>query len=87
MSQLFTSGGQSIEALASTSVLPVNTQDLSPLGLVESPWQSLCPLAIQGTQEFSPTPEFKNINSLALSFLYSSTLTSIHDYWKNHSID
>ena len=30
-------------------------------------------------------PQFKSINSLALSFLYSPTLTSIHDYWKNHS--
>ena len=35
--------------------------------------------------ESSPTSQFKSINSLVLSFLYSSTLTSIHDYWKNHS--
>ena len=41
-------------------------------------------LAIQGT---SPTPQFKSINSLALSFLYSPTLTSIHDHWKNHNFD
>ena len=33
------------------------------------------------------TGQFKNINSLALSFLYSSPLTSIHDYWKKHSFD
>ena len=39
------------------------------------------------SQESSPTPQFKSINSLALSFLYSLTLTSIHDYWKNHSFD
>ena len=39
------------------------------------------------SQESSPTPQFKNINSSALSFLYSPTLTSIHDYWKNHSLD
>ena len=39
------------------------------------------------SQESSPTPQFKSINSLALSFLYSPTLTSIHDYWKNHSFD
>ena len=39
-------------------------------------------LAVQRTQESSPTPRFKSINSSALSFLYSSTLTSIHDYWK-----
>ena len=39
------------------------------------------------SQESSPTPQFKSINSLALSFLYGPTLTSIHDYWKNHSFD
>ena len=44
-------------------------------------------LAVQGTLESSPTPQFKSINSLALSFLYSPTLTSIHDYWKNDSFD
>ena len=44
-------------------------------------------LAVQGTQESSPTPQFESINSSALSLLYSPTLTSIHDYWKNHSFD
>ena len=44
-------------------------------------------LAVQGTLESSPTPQFKSINCLALSFLYGPTLTSIHDYWKNHSFD
>jgi len=39
------------------------------------------------SQESSPTPQFKSINSSALSFLYSPTLTSIHDYWKNQSFD
>ena len=43
--------------------------------------------AVQRTQEPSPTPEFKSINSSILSFLYSPTATSIHDYWKNHSFD
>ena len=44
-------------------------------------------LAAQGTlKESSPTPQFKSINTLALSFLYSPTLTSIHDYWKNHTL-
>ena len=43
-------------------------------------------LAAQGTlQEYSPTPQFKSINSSVLSFLYTPTLTSIHDYWENHS--
>ena len=39
------------------------------------------------TEESSPTPQFKSINSAAISFLYTSTLTSIHGYWKNHSFD
>ena len=44
-------------------------------------------LAVQGTLKSSPTPQFKSINCLALSFLHSPTLTSIHDHWKNHSLD
>ena len=43
--------------------------------------------AVQGTQESSPMPQFGDISSLVLSFLYSPTLTSTHDYWKNHSFD
>ena len=43
--------------------------------------------AVQGTQESSPTPQFKSIRSSALSFLYGPTLTSIHDHWKNRSFD
>ena len=39
------------------------------------------------SQESSPIPQFKSINSLALSLLYVPTLTSVHDYWKNHSFD
>ena len=39
------------------------------------------------SQESYPTPHFKSISSSAFSLLYSSTLTSIHDYWKNHSFD
>ena len=39
------------------------------------------------SQESSPTPHFKSINPLALSLLYGPPLTSIHDYWKNHSFD
>ena len=43
-------------------------------------------LAVQGTlKESPPTPQFKSINSSAVSFLYSPTLTSIPDHWKNHS--
>ena len=53
----------------------------SRMGLVGSPCSP------RDSQESSPTPQFKSINSLALSFLYSPTLTSIHDHWKNHSLD
>ena len=44
------------------------------------------PCSPRDSQESPPTPQFKSINSLVLSFLYSPTLTSIHDYWKNHSL-
>ena len=58
-------------------------------GLISFRMDWLDLLAVQGThsQESSPTPHFKSINSLALSFLHSPTLTSIHDHWKNHSLD
>ena len=52
-------------------------------GLISFRMDWLALLAVQGTQESSPTPQFKSINSLALSFLYSPTFTSIQDYWKN----
>ena len=45
------------------------------------------PCSPRDSQESSPTPQFKIINSSALSFLHSPTLTSIHDHWKNHSFD
>ena len=45
------------------------------------------PCTPRDSKESSPTPQFKSINSSALSFLHSPTLTSIHDYWKNHSLD
>ena len=45
------------------------------------------PCSLKDSQESSPTPQFKSITSSALSFLYSPTLTSIHDYWKNHNFD
>ena len=45
------------------------------------------PCSPRDSQESSPTLQFKSINSLALSFLHSPTLTSIHDHWKNHSLD
>ena len=51
-------------------------------GLISFRMDWLDLLAVQGTQESSPAPQFKNINSSVLSFLYSPTLTSIHEYWK-----
>ena len=82
MSQLFAWGGQSIGVSASTSVLPMNTQDGSPLG-----WTGWISLQSRDSQESSPTPHFKRINFSALRFLHSPTLTSIHDHWKNYSFD
>jgi len=73
MSQLFTSGGQNIGASASASVLP--------LGLT-----GLISLHSKGLSRVFPSTQFKSIYSSSLSFLYSPTLTSVHDYWKNHEI-
>ena len=87
MSQFFTSSGQSIGVSASTSVLPMNTQDWSPLGLNWISFRTGFPCSPKNPEESSPTPQFKSINSFTLSFLYSPTLTSIHDHWKNHSLD
>ena len=83
MSQFFASGGQSIGASTLASISP--SSEYSGLISFRIDWFDL--LAVQGTQESSPTPQFKSINSSAFSFLYSPTLTSIHDYWKNHSFD
>ena len=83
MSQFFTSGGQSIGASPSASVLSRNKS-----GLISFRMDWLDLLAAQWTlKESSPAPQFEGINSLALRPLYGPTLTSIHDYWKNHSSD
>ena len=67
----------------SFSIVP--SKDIPGLISFRMDWLDL--LAVQrDSQESSPTPQFKSINSLALSFLCSSTLTSIHDHW-NHSLD
>ena len=66
-------------------------QSISPSneysGLISFRMDWLDLLAVQGTLKNPPIPQFKSINSLVLSFLYSPPLTSIHDYWKNHSFD
>ena len=82
MSQFFASGGQNIGVLASASVLLMNIQDWLHLG-----WTGLISLQSKGLSRVSSTPQLKSINSSALRFLYSPTLTSIHDSWKNHSFD
>jgi len=80
MNQFFSSGSQSIGVSALASVLPMNIQDWFPLGWTGSPCSP------RDSQESSPTPQFKSVNSLVLNFFYSPTLTSIH-FWKNHSFD
>ena len=82
LSQLFVSGGRNIGASALASVFPMNVQDWFPLGLTGL--ISCCP---RDSLESSPAPQFKSINSSVLRLLYGPTLTSLHDYWKNHSLD
>ena len=67
----------------SFSVSP--SSEYSGLIFFRMDWLNL--LAVQGTQASSPIPQFKSINSLVLSFLYGSALTSIHDCRKNNSFD
>ena len=76
MSQLFASGGQSIETSASAPVLPMDIQ-----GWFRSVLTGLISVLPRDSQESSPVPQFETINSSALSLLYSPTLTSLHDYW------
>ena len=66
----------------STSFLPMNTQDWSPLG-----WTGWISLQAKELSRVFSNRQFKSINSLVLRFLYSPTLTSIHDYRKNHNLD
>ena len=56
-------------------------------GLISFRMDCLDPCCPSDSQESSPTPQFKSINSSELSFLHRPTLTSIHGYWKNHSLD
>ena len=82
MSQHFPWGGKVLEFQLQHHSLQRNPRaDLLQNGLVESPCSP------RDSQESSPTPQFKSIHSSALSLLHSPTLTSIHDYWKNHSLD
>ena len=81
MSQLFAWGGKSTGVSASASVLPMNTQDSSPLG-----WTGWISVQSKGLSRVFSNTTVQKHQFLVLSFLHSPTLTSIHDYWKNHSL-
>ena len=78
---VFTSGGVLEFQLQYQSFQRTLRTDLLLEGLVGSPCSP------RDSQESSPTPQFKSINSSVFSLLHSPTLTSIHDHWKNHSLD
>ena len=82
VNRLFSSGGQSTGDSASASVLPMNIQGGFPLGST-----NLISLLLRDSQKSSPAPQFEGVDSLVLSLLYGSALTSTHDYWKHHSFD
>ena len=82
MSQFFTSGGQSIGASALTSVLPMNIQDWFPLG-----WTGWIFLQSKGLSRVFSNTKVQKHQFFGAQPLYSPTLTSIHDYGKNHSCD
>ena len=68
----------------------ISFKEISGLISFRMDWQNGLvgsPCSPRDSQESSPTPQFKSINFSALSLLHSPTLTSIHDYWKNHSFD
>ena len=82
VSQFFASAGQSIGVSASALVLPMNIQDWFPLG-----WTGWISLLSKGLSRVFSNTTVQKHHSSVLSFLYSPTLTSTHDYWKNHSFD
>ena len=82
MSQLFASGGKVLEfQLQHQSFQSIFNTHFLKDWLVGSPGSS------RNSQGSSSTLQFKNINFSVLNFLYSPTLTTIHEYWKNHSLD
>ena len=82
MSHLFTSDDPNTGASASGSVLPMSVQGGFPLRLT-----GLISLLARDSQESSPAPAFKGINSLAFCLLYGPALTSGCDHWEDHSLD
>ena len=82
MSQLFAWVGQSTGVSTSASFLPKKSQGSSP-----SEWTGWISLQSKGLSRVFSNTTVQKFNSSALSFLHSPTLTSIHDNWKNHSLD
>ena len=82
ISQFFIPGGQSIGVSALASVLPVNTQDCSPLG-----WTGWISLQSKGLSRVFSNTTVQKHQFFGTQFLYSPTLTSTPDHWKNHSLD
>ena len=82
MNQLFTSGGQSIGASASASVLPMSIQSWFPLRLTD-----LISSQSKGHLRVFSSTVIRKYNSWTLSLSYGPNLTSTHDYWKNHSLN
>ena len=88
----------SIRVFSIESVLPIrwakywsSSFSISPFneysGLISFRIDNESPCSPKDSQEFSPTPQFKSINSTVLSLLYGPILLSTHDYWKNNSFD
>ena len=82
MGQLFASCGQSIVVSASTSVLPLNTQDWFSLR-----WTGWISLQSKGLSRVFSNTTVQKHHSSVLSFFYSPTVTPIHDYWKNDRLE
>ena len=85
MSQFFTSGGQSIGVSASASVLKMHIQNWFLLGLTD--WMSLQPKGLSRVFSNTTVQKHQFFSRPGFGFLYSPALTSIHNYWKNHSFD
>ena len=82
ISQLFAWGGQSTGVSASASVLPMNTQDWSPLE-----WTGWISLQSKGFSRLFSNTTVQKHQFFSTQLSSQSTLTSIHDHWKNHSLD
>ena len=82
MSQFFAPGGQSTGVSASASVLPMNIQDWFPLG-----WTGWISLQSKGLSRVFSNTTTQKYQFFSTQLSFSPTLTSIHDYWKNHSLD